>query len=52
MFIIEPVLISIFMAGLAFFFCYFHSYLNIMGEIFRFADRQFYRDWFVVESIV
>jgi len=30
---------------LIFFYLMFHSYLNIMGEILRFADRNFYGDW-------
>jgi len=27
------------------FYTFFHLYLNILGEILRFGDRQFYRDW-------
>ena len=27
------------------FYAIFHVYLNILGEITRFSDRQFYRDW-------
>ena len=27
------------------FYAIFHVYLNILGELTRFADRQFYRDW-------
>ncbi|XP_001639351.2 diacylglycerol O-acyltransferase 1 isoform X1 [Nematostella vectensis] len=30
---------------LLFFYCYFHSFLNITGELLRFADRCFYKDW-------
>jgi len=25
--------------------CFFHLYLNILAEITKFADREFYRDW-------
>ena len=28
-----------------FFFCFFHSFLNLTGELTYFADRQFYGDW-------
>jgi len=27
------------------FYTFFHLYLNILGELLRFGDRQFYRDW-------
>ena len=27
------------------FVCLFHSWLNFLGEILRFSDREFYRDW-------
>ncbi|KXJ26861.1 Diacylglycerol O-acyltransferase 1 [Exaiptasia diaphana] len=30
---------------LLFFYCFFHTLLNITGELLRFADRTFYRDW-------
>ncbi|XP_031563566.1 diacylglycerol O-acyltransferase 1-like [Actinia tenebrosa] len=30
---------------LLFFYCFFHTYLNITGELLRFGDRCFYRDW-------
>ena len=33
---------------LLFFYCYFHSFLNIMAEILRFGDRTFYKDWWWV----
>jgi len=36
---------------LIFFYFFFHSFLNILGEILRFADREFYRDWWNSESI-
>ncbi|XP_070576065.1 diacylglycerol O-acyltransferase 1-like [Ptychodera flava] len=36
---------------LIFFYWYFHSCLNVVGEILRFGDRQFYRDWWNSETI-
>eukprot|EP00043_Microstomoeca_roanoka_P009323 m.88821 g.88821 ORF g.88821 m.88821 type:complete len:505 (-) comp14551_c2_seq1:91-1605(-) len=36
---------------LCMFFFYFHSFLNAVGELMRFADRQFYRDWWNATSI-
>ncbi|XP_023240593.1 diacylglycerol O-acyltransferase 1-like [Centruroides sculpturatus] len=36
---------------LLFFYWLFHSCLNSFAEILRFADRQFYRDWWNAESI-
>ena len=30
---------------LLFFYWFFHSVLNMMAEILRFADREFYKDW-------
>ncbi|CAB4042108.1 diacylglycerol O-acyltransferase 1-like [Paramuricea clavata] len=30
---------------LLFFYCFFHSFLNIMAEILKFGDRTFYKDW-------
>ncbi|RWS23904.1 diacylglycerol O-acyltransferase 1-like protein [Leptotrombidium deliense] len=33
---------------LLFFYWFFHSSLNFVGELLRFADRQFYRDWWLV----
>lgn len=37
---------------LIFFYCFFHSVLNLLAEILRFADREFYRDWWNSETIV
>ncbi|KAF7493245.1 Diacylglycerol O-acyltransferase 1 [Sarcoptes scabiei] len=34
-----------------FFYLYFHSILNLIGELTRFADREFYRDWWNSESV-
>ncbi|EDQ89779.1 uncharacterized protein MONBRDRAFT_20830 [Monosiga brevicollis MX1] len=36
---------------LCLFFMYFHSTLNAMGEVLRFGDRQFYRDWWNATSV-
>lgn len=33
------------------FYLFFHSTLNIAAELTRFADREFYRDWWNSESI-
>ena len=30
---------------LIFFYIYFHSFLNTLGELLNFADRSFYQDW-------
>lgn len=36
---------------LLFFYWYFHSCLNFIGELLRFADREFYRDWWNSDSV-
>ncbi|KAM4614314.1 diacylglycerol O-acyltransferase 1-like isoform 2-T2 [Discoglossus pictus] len=33
-----------------FFYFFFHSYLNFMGELMCFGDREFYLDWWNAES--
>eukprot|EP00048_Salpingoeca_helianthica_P013667 m.205958 g.205958 ORF g.205958 m.205958 type:complete len:472 (+) comp15533_c1_seq1:2634-4049(+) len=33
------------------FYMFFHAWLNITGELLRFGDRQFYRDWWNATSI-
>jgi diacylglycerol O-acyltransferase 1 len=33
------------------FYCFFHSYLNVLAELLRFGDREFYRDWWNAESV-
>ncbi|XP_022097517.1 diacylglycerol O-acyltransferase 1-like [Acanthaster planci] len=43
--------VSIFLIWLMFFYFYFHSFLNIIAELLRFADREFYRDWWNSESV-
>lgn len=35
-----------------FFYWQFHSVLNVVAELLRFADREFYRDWWNAETIV
>jgi diacylglycerol O-acyltransferase-1 len=30
---------------LIWFYLFFHSFMNILGEVLRFADREFYLDW-------
>ncbi|KAH9528268.1 Diacylglycerol O-acyltransferase 1 [Dermatophagoides farinae] len=37
---------------LIWFYTYFHSFLNLIGEILRFGDRQFYKDWWNAESLL
>lgn len=37
---------------LIFFYWFFHSVLNVLAELLRFADREFYRDWWNSETIV
>ena len=39
------------LSGMAFFYIYFHAFLNITGELLRFGDRQFYRDWWNATTI-
>lgn len=36
---------------LLFFYGYFHLYLNLFGELLRFGDRVFYRDWWNVLDV-
>lgn len=36
---------------LCFFYLTFHSFLNLMGELLQFADRNFYCDWWNANSI-
>jgi hypothetical protein len=36
---------------LAMFYCVFHSYLNLWGEITGFADRRFYSDWWNANNL-
>ncbi|XP_034824909.1 diacylglycerol O-acyltransferase 1 isoform X2 [Maniola hyperantus] len=36
---------------LCFFYLCFHSFLNLMGELLHFADRNFYNDWWNANNI-
>ncbi|XP_017461926.1 PREDICTED: diacylglycerol O-acyltransferase 1-like, partial [Rhagoletis zephyria] len=36
---------------LIWFYVYFHSMLNLVAEVLRFGDREFYKDWWNAESI-
>lgn len=36
---------------LCFFYLTFHSFLNLMGEVLHFADRNFYNDWWNANNI-
>lgn len=36
---------------LIWFYLFFHSLLNIIAELTRYADREFYRDWWNSESV-
>ncbi|XP_021956008.1 diacylglycerol O-acyltransferase 1 [Folsomia candida] len=36
---------------LIWFYLFFHCYLNILGELLRFADRDFYQDWWNAPDI-
>ncbi|CAI2355064.1 unnamed protein product [Caenorhabditis sp. 36 PRJEB53466] len=36
---------------LLFFYTFFHSFLNLVAELLRFADREFYRDFWNAETI-
>ncbi|KAG6455811.1 hypothetical protein O3G_MSEX009402 [Manduca sexta] len=36
---------------LCFFYLSFHSFLNLMGELLQFADRNFYNDWWNANNI-
>jgi diacylglycerol O-acyltransferase-1 len=33
------------------FFAFFHSFLNATAELLRFADRQFYKDWWNARTL-
>lgn len=34
-----------------FFYLFFHSFMNVLAELLRFSDREFYRDWWNSESV-
>eukprot|EP01094_Clydonella_sp_ATCC50884_P024307 TRINITY_DN6059_c0_g1_i2.p1 TRINITY_DN6059_c0_g1~~TRINITY_DN6059_c0_g1_i2.p1 ORF type:complete len:459 (+),score=174.76 TRINITY_DN6059_c0_g1_i2:170-1378(+) len=33
------------------FYCFFHLWLNILAEVFHFADRRFYADWWNATTV-
>jgi diacylglycerol O-acyltransferase-1 len=33
------------------FYAFFHSYMNVLAELLRFGDREFYRDWWNAEDV-
>ncbi|XP_019754624.1 diacylglycerol O-acyltransferase 1 [Dendroctonus ponderosae] len=39
------------LAWLIFFYIMFHSWMNLIGELLQFADRDFYADWWNAENI-
>lgn len=39
------------LAWLCFFYITFHSFMNLMGELLHFADRNFYCDWWNANNI-
>ncbi|KAL7639769.1 UNVERIFIED_CONTAM: hypothetical protein RMT77_009179 [Armadillidium vulgare] len=36
---------------LIWFYSFFHSFLNMMGEVLRFGDRNFYQDWWNARDV-
>nr|UXO98202.1 DGAT1-1 [Orychophragmus violaceus] len=36
---------------LCWFYCFFHLWLNILAELLRFGDREFYKDWWNAKSV-
>ncbi|XP_009419252.2 diacylglycerol O-acyltransferase 1-like isoform X1 [Musa acuminata AAA Group] len=36
---------------LCMFYCFFHLWLNILAELLRFGDREFYKDWWNAKTI-
>jgi diacylglycerol O-acyltransferase-1 len=36
---------------LCMFYCFFHCWLNVLGEVLRFGDRLFYREWWNATTI-
>ncbi|GFR93872.1 O-acyltransferase [Elysia marginata] len=36
---------------LVFFYCFFHSMLNVLAELTKFGDREFYSDWWNAEAV-
>ncbi|KAG2606660.1 diacylglycerol O-acyltransferase 1-2-like isoform X2 [Panicum virgatum] len=36
---------------LCMFYCFFHLWLNILSELLRFGDREFYKDWWNAKTV-
>nr|AZM65204.1 diacylglycerol acyltransferase 5 [Vitellaria paradoxa] len=36
---------------LCMFYCFFHVWLNILAELLRFGDREFYKDWWNAKTV-
>ncbi|XP_031255702.1 diacylglycerol O-acyltransferase 1A isoform X1 [Pistacia vera] len=36
---------------LCMFYCFFHLWLNILAELIRFGDREFYKDWWNAKTV-
>ncbi|KAG4970190.1 hypothetical protein JHK85_036611 [Glycine max] len=36
---------------LCMFYCFFHLWLNILAELLRFGDREFYQDWWNAKTV-
>ncbi|XP_077210647.1 membrane bound O-acyl transferase (MBOAT) family protein [Tasmannia lanceolata] len=36
---------------LCMFYCFFHLWMNILAELLRFGDREFYKDWWNAKTI-
>ncbi|XP_059432229.1 diacylglycerol O-acyltransferase 1 [Corylus avellana] len=36
---------------LCMFYCFFHLWLNILAELLRFGDREFYKDWWNAKTV-
>jgi len=36
---------------LCMFYCFFHLWLNIVAEVLRFGDREFYKDWWNAKTV-
>ncbi|KAJ6407218.1 hypothetical protein OIU84_010679 [Salix udensis] len=36
---------------LCMFYCFFHLWLNILAELLRFGDREFYKDWWNARNV-
>ncbi|XP_076358306.1 diacylglycerol O-acyltransferase 1-like isoform X5 [Tachypleus tridentatus] len=48
---LQPLKVPNHIIWLLFFYWFFHSCSNAVAEILRFADREFYRDWWNAETV-